>query len=228
MAICIIPARSGSVRIKNKNIIDFFGKPMIAHVINIAKRSKLFDRIIVSTDSKKIAKIALKYGAEVPFLRSKKLSNNFTPTVDVIINSIKKISTENIDFHCCIYPTAILTSINDLKLAYKKIKKLKANCLIAITRYQNPPQRCLEKKNLNYIKYKHKKNISIRSQDLKTYYYDTGSFCFYKTTCLLKKKNSFISKITYIEIDNQRVVDINYHEDLRLAKLKYSLIYKIK
>ena len=60
MTICIIPARSGSVRIKNKNIINFYGKPIIAHVIDIAQRSKLFERVIVSTDSKKIAKIANK------------------------------------------------------------------------------------------------------------------------------------------------------------------------
>lgn len=227
MTICIIPARSGSARIKNKNIIDFYGKPIIAHVIEIAKRSKLFERVIVSTDSKRIARIALNYGAEVPFLRSKKLSNNFTPTLDVIIDSVKKISTEKVYFHCCIYPTAILTSINDLKLAYKKIKKLNANYLIAITRYQNSPLRCLQKKNLNYIKYKYQKYLLSRSQDLKNYYYDTGSFYFYKTSCLLnRKKNSLTNKMTYIEIDNQRVADINYYGDLQLARLKYSLIMK--
>ena len=94
MSICIIPARSKSVRIKNKNIINFFGKPIIAYAIDVAKESKLFKRIIVSTDSKKIAKIAIKYGAEVPFLRSKKLSDNYTTTTDVIIDSIKKISSK--------------------------------------------------------------------------------------------------------------------------------------
>ena len=73
MSICIIPARSKSVRIKNKNIINFFEKPIIAYAIDVAKKSKLFKKIIVSTDSKKIAKIAINYGAEVPFLRSKKL-----------------------------------------------------------------------------------------------------------------------------------------------------------
>jgi pseudaminic acid cytidylyltransferase len=227
MTICIIPARSGSVRIKNKNIIDFYGKPIIAHAIDIAKRSKLFERVIVSTDSKKIARIALNYGAEVPFLRSKELSNNFTPTVDVVIDSVKKISTENVYFHCCIYPTAVLTSINDLKLAYKKIKKLNASYLVPITRYQNSPLRCLQKKNLNYIKYKYQKYLLSRSQDLKNYYYDTGSFYFYKTSCLLnRKKNSLTNKMTYIEIENQRVVDINYYGDLKLARLKYSLIMK--
>jgi pseudaminic acid cytidylyltransferase len=227
MTICIIPARSGSVRIKNKNIINFFGEPIISYIINIAKKSKLFERIIVSTDSEKIAKLALYYGAEVPFLRSKKLSNNFTSTKDVIIDSIKKSSTERAPFHCCIYPTAVLININDLKLAYKKIKKLNANLLIAITKYQNSPLRAFEKKNLNWINYTTKKYILKRSQDLKNYYYDTGSFIFYKTSYLLKsKKDAMPNKMTYLEIENNRVVDINVYEDLQLAKLKYFLIKK--
>ena len=77
--ICIIPARKNSKRIKNKNIKNFCGKPLIYHSINLAK-SKLFDKIIVSTDSIKIKKIATKYGADVPFLRSKSLSNDFVGT----------------------------------------------------------------------------------------------------------------------------------------------------
>ena len=121
MTICIIPARANSKRIKNKNILNFYGKPLISYAINIAKKSKLFSRIIVSTDSLKIAKIVKKYGAEVPFLRSKKLSNDYTTSTKAIIDSIKKISSENEEYHCCIYPTAIFTSKKDLVNAYKKI-----------------------------------------------------------------------------------------------------------
>ena len=71
MNIAIIPARSGSKRIKNKNIKLFFGKPLLFYSIQIALKSKLFDRVIVSTDSKKIAKLAKSFGAEAPFLRQK-------------------------------------------------------------------------------------------------------------------------------------------------------------
>ena len=69
--ICIIPARGSSQRIKNKNILKIAGIPMIAHVIKTAKLSKLFSRIVVTTDSKKIAKISKRYGAEIPFIREK-------------------------------------------------------------------------------------------------------------------------------------------------------------
>ena len=152
MSICIIPARSKSVRIKNKNIINFFEKPIIAYAIDVAKKSKLFKKIIVSTDSKKIAKIAINYGAEVPFLRSKKLSDNYTTTTDVIIDSIKKISSKNDTFCCCIYPTAVLINKNDLIMSFKKIKKLNADLLVAIARYHNSPLRCFEKKKVKLDK----------------------------------------------------------------------------
>ena len=80
--IALIPARSGSERIKNKNIIDFFGKPLIFYSINSAIKSSIFDKIVVSTDSSKYAKIAKKYGAEVPFLRPKK----YQKVAQVIMN----------------------------------------------------------------------------------------------------------------------------------------------
>ena len=97
MTICIIPARGNSKRIRNKNIINFYGKPIIYYSILLAKKSKLFSRIVVSTDDNKIAKIAKKYGAEVPFIRSKKLSNDYVNSTDVVIDTIKKIFSEKID-----------------------------------------------------------------------------------------------------------------------------------
>jgi pseudaminic acid cytidylyltransferase len=227
MSICIIPARSKSVRIKNKNIINFFGKPIIAYAIDVAKKSKLFKRIIVSTDSKKIAKIAIKYGAEVPFLRSKKLSGNYTTTTEVIIDTIKKISSKNYTICCCIYPTAVLINKNDLILSCQKIKKLNADLLIAIAKYDVSPLRSFEKKKLNWIEHRYKKYAFTRSQDLEDLYYDTGSFYLYKIPSLLRNKNITLSKkITYFEINSGRSADINYPQDLQMAKAKYTLIEK--
>jgi len=229
MSICIIPARSKSVRIKNKNIINFFGKPIIAYAIDVAKKTKLFKRIIVSTDSKKIANIAIKYGAEVPFLRSKKLSDNYATTTDVIIDSVQKISSKNDIICCCIYPTSVLINKNDLIKSYKKIKKLNADLLVAITRYSHSPLRSFERKKLNWINYKYKKYAFTRSQDLEDLYHDTGSFYFYKISSLLHNKNIILSKkITYFEINSDRTIDINYPEDLKIAKAKYAIIKKLK
>jgi CMP-N-acetylneuraminic acid synthetase len=82
----------------------------------------------------------------VPFLRSKKLSNHFASTNDVIIDCVKKISHKNNSICCCIYPKAVLINKSDLIFSYKKIKKLYADLLGVVTKYHDPPLRCFEKK----------------------------------------------------------------------------------
>jgi N-acylneuraminate cytidylyltransferase len=89
MKIAIIPARGGSKRIPRKNIKNFHGKPLIAYSIEAALNSNLFDRVIVSTDDNEIANIALKYGAEVPFIRPKNISDDYATTLDVINHAVK-------------------------------------------------------------------------------------------------------------------------------------------
>ena len=124
MKICLIPARSGSKRIKNKNIKLFFGKPMIAYAIENAKKTKLFDKIIVSTDSKKIAKISSKYGAEIPFLRPKKLADD--KTVDkTVINHFLKNFKQRIEYLCYLYPNSPLLKTSTLIKGFKQISKKK-------------------------------------------------------------------------------------------------------
>ena len=175
MTICIIPARSGSKRIKNKNIIKINGTPIIAQTIKIARQSKLFKRIIVSTDAPKIAKIAVKYGAEVPFLRSKDLSNDYAPITKVIIDTIHKIKSFKEKFHFCIYPTSILINQKDLKNAFLKIKRTKSDFICPIAKFESSPLRSFSIKN-SFINFNWPKNQMKRSQDLKELYYDTGSF----------------------------------------------------
>ena len=94
--IAIIPARAGSKRIKNKNIKKFNNKPIIYWSIKAAINSKIFDEVIVSTDSMKIKNIAEKYGAKVPFKRPKKLSGDFTSTRDVIKHAINFLRKQNL------------------------------------------------------------------------------------------------------------------------------------
>ena len=125
---CFIPVRSGSKRIKNKNIKIFCGKPIIAYSIQAAKKSKLFSRIIVSTDSKRISRIAKKYGAEVPFLRSKLLSNDYVTIYPVISNIVRFLIKQNYQFEyvCCVSAPNPFLEISDLKMGFKKIKSKKS------------------------------------------------------------------------------------------------------
>ena len=137
MNVAIIPARDGSKRIKNKNIKPFFGKPIISYAINVAKESKIFDRIIVSTNSNEIKDIALQFGAEVPSLRPDNLSDDFTTTLDVISYEVKNLNLKSDDIVCCIYPTTpllnpIAKSLKDLNVSKKSenesTKRLRCSC----------------------------------------------------------------------------------------------------
>ena len=106
--ICIIPARGGSKRIPRKNIKEFLGKPIIAYSIKAALDSGLFDEVMVSTDDFEIADIAKKFGANVPFIRSAKNSNDFATTFDVIKEVINYYKDQSVEFDnlCCLYSCA--------------------------------------------------------------------------------------------------------------------------
>ena len=215
--ICIIPARKNSKRIKNKNIKNFCGKPLIYHSINLAKKSKLFDKIIVSTDPIKIKKIATKYGADVPFLRSKSLSNDFVGTKKVLKDVLEKIEIkENVNIFC-IYCTAPLLKIEDLKKALKIFKRTNSDALYAVSRYSHSPQRSLKKKG-DYIYPLSIKNMSKRSQDLQKLFHDSGTFYIFRIN-YLKNKSHFFSKktVSYI-IPKFRAIDIDEIEDFKLAE----------
>ena len=136
MNIAIIPARSGSKRIKNKNIKRFCKKPIIYWSIKAAIKSKVFKKIYVSTDSKKIANLSKKFGAEVPFLRSKKLSNNKAGTSAVIRNFIKNLDNKSKIINvCCIYPTAPFLKAADIRKGLNILKTKKFNYVFTATKY---------------------------------------------------------------------------------------------
>ena len=126
--IAIITARSGSVRIKNKNIKNFLGRPIIYYSIKILKKTKLFDKIILTTNSEKIAKISKKYGVDLVIKRSERLSNNKAGTFVVIKDCLKKLSSQNIEpkYVCCMYPAAPITDYKNIIMAYRLLKKKKS------------------------------------------------------------------------------------------------------
>ena len=125
MNVAIIPARAGSKRIPKKNIKKFQGMPIFYWPLIAAKKTNLFDKIILSTDSKSIAKIGKKYNMDVPFLRPKNISGDHASTSSVISHAIRWLRNNNVNpkFICCIYPTAAYLNPKDLITGYKKIKK---------------------------------------------------------------------------------------------------------
>ena len=159
--IAIITARGGSKRIPRKNVRDFLGKPIIAYSIEKAIESELFDEVMVSTDDTEIADISIKYGAKVPFFRSKKNSDDFSTTPDVlfeVLDSYKKLN-KSFDIGCCIYPTAPLISKLELTSTMKMLITKDLDSVFPALAYSYPIQRAL------YIDQNNKKAIGKRKDD---------------------------------------------------------------
>jgi len=226
MNIAIIPARKNSKRIKNKNIKFFFGKPVISYAIKCAEKSKLFDRIIVSTDSEKIAKIAQKFGAEVPFLRPKKISLDKANTIDVIKHTLNWLSEKSInpDYVCCIYPVTPLLTIYDLKKAYFIIKKNNYDFVISSAKYDHPLERSFEIKK-NKIKLFDSKKVNSRTQKLKIFDHDAGQFYWGKKKSWIKNKNILTEKCFAYRLPKSRAQDVDNIEDWKFVEKIFKLNY---
>ena len=227
-SICIIPARGGSKRIKNKNIKKFFGKPIIYYSIIAAKNSKCFDKVIVSTENKNIAKIAKKYGAEVPFLRPKKFASDKMPLRPVIKNSleniIKKIGKPK--YVCYIAATTPLIRVSDIKKGFKKIKKKNVKITFSITEYDYPIQRGLKLNKNGSIKIINKKYRYSHSQELEKCYHDAGQFYWAKTNSILNNIPTLSNNSLPIIIPNYRVVDIDNKNDWKKAEIAFKSFAK--
>jgi pseudaminic acid cytidylyltransferase len=220
--LAIIPARGGSKRIPRKNIKDFLGKPIIAYSIEAALNSKLFDEVMVSTDDDEIVEVALKYGARVPFLRSSKNSGDYSTTMDVIkevINVYKKKMNTDFENGCCIYPTAPLLKIDQLKNGYKKLISNDYSTVFSAVEFSYPIWRGLSVSEDNSAKMIWPQHLNARSQDLQQVYHDAGQWYWFKTKEL---SDSFLSgKTAIIKLDETEVQDIDNLTDWEIAELKY-------
>ena len=137
MILGLIPARSGSKRIKNKNIYELNGKPLIQYTIEAAKNSKLLDDVIVSTDSKRIAEIANNFNINVPFLRPKKLSGDKIEMIEVIKHVVKKKKFKKINLIMLLQPTSPLRTNIDIDKSIKLFSLKRADTLVSVTNKKN-------------------------------------------------------------------------------------------
>ncbi|SFV75657.1 N-Acetylneuraminate cytidylyltransferase [hydrothermal vent metagenome] len=227
-AVAIIPARGGSKRIPKKNIKDFFGKPLIAYSIEVALASKLFEKVIVSTDDEEIAKIAKEYGADVPFLRPKNLSDDFTGTQDVINHAIEYLEAqgESYDYVCTIYATAPLLQKEYLIKGYNKLKNSNAINAFSATTMPFPIQRTFKLNKNGRCEMFMPEHYMSRSQDLEEAYQDAGQFYWQNRKLAKKSQNKILFSDISIPIILPRhlVQDIDTLEDWQRAELMYKIL----
>ncbi len=221
--VAIIPARGGSKRILKKNIKYFLGQPIIAYSINVARKSELFDRIIVSTESKKIAAVAVKYGAEAPFKRPFELADDYTGTDEVFIHALEWLqeNERSYDYACCIYPTAPLLKVKYLKKGLEILVKNEATSAFSVTTYPYSIFRSLkinEYKRLEMIWPEHR---MTRSQDLPEAYHDAGQFYWVDIKKYLIERKILSEDSVPLILPRILVQDIDNIEDWEIAEKMY-------
>tara|TARA_Y100001933_G_scaffold163795_1_gene162089 strand:- start:286 stop:1023 length:738 start_codon:yes stop_codon:yes gene_type:complete len=226
-SICIIPARGGSKRIKRKNIRLFQGRPIIEWSIEAAKTSNVFSRIIVSTDNEQIATISQQAGAEVPFMRPKHLSDDYTDTRAVIEHAITKLTikadeTWNV---CCLYATAPFVSADRITEGRKYLMNSKPGSVVfAATTFPFPIQRAIKLDGNGYSKPFDSRSIRKRSQDLEEFYHDAGQFYWAKASTWMNNINIF-EKGRPLILPRHHVQDIDTEEDWKRAELMHKVLY---
>ena len=220
MKIALILARGRSKRIKNKNIRVFINKPIISVTIGLLKRTKIFDKIYVSTDSKKIAKISKHSGAEVPFLRNKKYASDTTTTNQVVTDFVKKMEKEiDLEYICCVYPTSVFIKKKYLMEGYRLLSK-KFNFVFSATKHSYPIQRSFFVKNKR-AKMLNAKAFDKRTQDFKETYHDAAQFYWAKKNAWKKKKFHFNNNCGIVELPSNSVQDIDNISDWNSAIIKF-------
>lgn len=226
MNIAIIPARGGSRRIPRKNIRIFCGKPIIAYSIEAAMASKLFERVIVSTDSREIAHVAEEYGAEVPFFRPHELADDHVDTLSVIRHAAGWLREqgESVDHLCCIYATAPFLRPAYLKKGFDLLVRGDCSLVLSMTRFDYPVQRAVRIDSKGRVRPMFPGLFKSRSQDLEPAFHDAGQFYWGKPEAFTVEDIALLKDIRALELPGHLVQDIDTPKDWEMAELKFKII----
>ena len=232
--LAIIPARGGSKRIPNKNIKIFNGKPLLYYAIKECLKSKVFSQIVVSTDSLKIKKIALKYGAEVPFIRPKYLSKD-VPTEDVALHAVKFLEEENkfYDIIFILEPPHVARKYHHILKAVSVLKKFSIyDSVMTVLKIKERPEWMLRIKNkfvfpfYNYFFFKNKPYLKYpSSKEFETLYRASAIVYAIRRDALFKYKSCTGLKCYPIKIKNTYDLDLDYPEDWKPAEKKFKELF---
>ena len=218
-ALCVIPARGGSKRIPRKNVKDFLGKPLIAYSIEAALNSGVFERVIVSTDDAEIADVAVKFGAQVPFVRDAALSDDYATSSDAVADAARRLGGGYAHV-CCLYATAPLIT------AYGKFKEAECEFLFSATEFDFPIQRAIRLGEDGAVSMFYPQFALTRSQDLERAYHDAGAFYFGRREAWLDKKPIFAPHSRAFLLPRNLVCDIDTPEDFEFAQKLYRINYR--
>ena len=223
--ICVIPARGGSKRIPKKNIIDFFGKPLIAWTIESALQSDLFDDVIVSTDCDEIGDISRDFGAKV-FNRTE-FADDISPVSEATINTVKELNYSGNDIIFQLMANCPLRTEHDITNADEYFSNLETfDSLISCFKFGWMNPWWALRKTGNSYQPLHQGTNKVRSQDLEDLFCPTGSIWVSKLKSLLKKSSYYTGNHTYYNIPITSAMDIDDYDDLNMAKAFFLTMHK--
>lgn len=218
----IITARSGSKGIPMKNISKLAGKPLIEYTISAAKSSKMIDKLIVSTDSKKIASISKSLGAEVPFIRPRSLAKDTSLSIDVVKHALQFLHVHQSyipDIILILQPTSPLRTAKMIDKSIKMLQKSHATSVLSVAKVKTHPYISFwyDKKYLKPFKTRFEK--FSRRQKYPVLYHPTGSiYVFWHIT--LQKYNSIYGPKIKPLVENEFNPDIDDIFDLFVSEMK--------
>lgn len=220
MILAIIPARGGSKRIPKKNIKSFLGQPIINYSIAAAIQSGVFDKVIVSTDSEEIKSLAIKGGADVPFMRPKNLATDESSTAVVLSHAVKWFQNHGhkVEHFCCIYPTAPLLSPSFIRDGYNLITSEKVASVFSVATFPYPIQRALKLNRSGGLEMFWPEHENSLSNYLEESYHDAGQFYWLNTDQFLNTGKLFSRDALPIVLPRYLVQDIDSPEDWDTAE----------
>ena len=220
--ICFIGARGGSKGVIRKNIRKFGDKPLIAHTIRTSIESKIFSHVVVSTEDAEIAKIAKKYGAEVPFSRPRELSTDNAGMVDVMIHCIDKLHELGYKFDIFVNRDCTVPFIRnvDVKGAIRLLNRRKCDAVYGVYRQHfNPYFNMMETNSNGFLKLcKHMEERPKSRQEAPTVYQLNGLFV-YNVNKFLKYKNAILPKSLPYEIPLECGIMIDTELEFKIAEM---------
>lgn len=220
--LALIPARGGSKGLLGKNIMPLCGKPLIAYTIESARNSKYITKVVVSTDSKDIRQIAIKFGAEVPFIRPSELATDTSSSIDSLIHAVnyfKRESREDFDMVAMLQPTSPLRQTIDIDNAVRTIISKDAQAIISVCQSEHHPwwSNTLPE-NLSMKNFLKKDIEQTNRQALPVYYRLNGAIFLVKTDYLLTNKSFYGDKTYAYVMPMERSIDIDSKHDFKIAE----------
>ena len=220
--IAIIPARSGSKGLKDKNIRKLNEKPLLAYSIEAAIASGIFDTVHVSTDSREYAEIAEAYGADEPFLRDVQNAGDSSSSWDVVREVLRKYDMSGKHFDVCVLlqPTSPLRTADDIKAAYALFDTKKADSLTSVTEVDHPIQWCFKLDDSYSMRdFASSPYKDSRRQELEKYYRENGAIYIVSVPNIVNPLFDFYTErcVAYV-MERGRSIDIDTLQDFNVAE----------